>query len=217
MSKQFFSAISFKKELPKIILLISAAIGTVFCFIRSQISFYYVLPAIGLTVLYTLPLLPLRVLNFTRRLGVLKTFVLSLSWMYVTAFIPLDKSYELLTAADGFLFMRRFLYMLMLCTIFDSRDSAVDKIRGMHSLATVLSPKALRLVIGFIFAALFATNFLYYDYGITTRQFIALQVSALALLVAYFFSTKKQGYFFYYFVIDGMMLFSAFTTYIASI
>jgi len=37
------------------------------------------------------------------------------------------------------------------------------------------------------------------------------------LMVVYFYSGKKQGYLFYYFFVDGMMLFSALTTYVASI
>lgn len=217
ISKKYFSNFNVSKEAGKISLFILAAIGTLICFLQSNLTIVYVLPAIGLTVLYTLPLLPFKVLNFTRRFGILKTIVLSLSWMYITAFMPLHTPLSSLTAADGFICMRRFLFMLMLCIIFDSRDSVIDQIRGMRSLATDLSPKALRIFIWITFIALFATNFLYYHYAITAKQFAALQISALALLIAYYYSTKKQGYFFYYFVIDGLMLFSALTTYLASI
>ncbi|UEG49694.1 hypothetical protein LK994_13715 [Ferruginibacter lapsinanis] len=217
VSKRYFSNFNLGKEAGKISLLLIAGVGTLICFMRSELPLLYVLPAVGLTVLYTLPLLPFKFLNFTRRFGVLKTIVLSLSWMYVTAYLPVHIPPAALTASDGFICMRRFLFMLMLCIIFDSRDSAIDKIRGMRSLATDLSPKALRIFIWVTFIALFATNFFYYHYGITAKQFAALQVSALALLIAYYFSTKKQGYFFYYFIIDGLMLFSALTTFVASI
>jgi 4-hydroxybenzoate polyprenyltransferase len=164
-----------------------------------------------------LPLLPFSFLQFTRRAGVLKTIILAITWAYVTAFLPLQKTYLQLDHADLFIITRRFLFMLMLCIIFDSRDIAVDKLRGLKSLATELRPAALRFLVYIIFTVLFATNFLFMYYGITFYQSLALQVSTLALLAVYFLSTKKQGYLFYYFVVDGMMLFSALATYIASI
>jgi len=92
---------------------------------------------------------------------------------------------------------------------------AFDKIRGMRSLATDLSPRTLRLLIIILFILLFGTNFAYIWMGISFPHTIALQVSTIALLITYFYSTRKQGYFFYYFFVDGMMLFSAVFTFVA--
>jgi hypothetical protein len=143
--------------------------------------------------------------------------LLAFTWTYVTAFIPLQKTYLFLDNADLFIITRRFLFMFMLCIIFDSRDIAVDKLRGLHSLATDLSPATLQLLIYSVFIVLFGTNLLSTSYGVTVYQSIALQVSTIALLVVYFYSTRKQGYLFYYFLVDGLMLFSAMATFIASI
>jgi hypothetical protein len=167
--------------------------------------------------LYCIPLLPFSFLQFTRKAGVLKTILLAFTWAYVTAFIPIQKSYLLLDNADLFILTRRFLFMLMLCIIFDNRDKAVDKIRGLHSLATDLKPVVLKILIYIIFTILFSSNFFYKDYGITLEQSIALQVSTLALLTVYFYSAKKRSYLFYYFIVDGLMLFSALATMVASI
>lgn len=206
-----------KKEFPKTLLLVLSGAGLIFCYLQSSLYLEYVLPALLLTVLYALPLLPFTFLAFTKKAGFLKTLVLAFSWAYVTVFIPLQKPVELVSSTDMFVFTRRFLFMLMLCIIFDSRDIAVDKIRGLHSLATDLPPRILKYIIGVVFFVLFITNFLSVFYGLTMKQSVALQISTLALLAGYYYSTKKQGYFFYYFFIDGMMLFSAFATYIASI
>ena len=127
----------------------------------------------------------------------------------------MQKDYLLLNGADLFIFSRRFLFMLMLCIIFDNRDKELDKIRGLRSLATDLKPITLRILIYLIFILLFTSNFFFRNYGITLSQSIALQVSTIALLIVYFFSNKKQGYLFYYFFVDGMMLFSALATYVA--
>lgn len=214
--KGSFSAI-IKNETAGISLLVISAIGLIICLSYSAILIDQVLIAGLLTIVYSIPLLPFRQLYFIRRAGVLKTFLLAFTWAYVTAFLPLQKSIALIDQADSFIITRRFLFMLMLCIIFDNRDKAVDKIRGLRSLATDLRPAMLRLVIFIIFAVLFVTNFFYKNYELSLNQSIALQVSTLALLTVYFYSTRKQGYFFYYFIVDGLMMFSALTTYIAGI
>ena len=223
LSKYFFHsditalAEFFRKEAVQFFVFAVSCAGTVFCYYHSSLSPYFVLPAVLLTILYAIPLLPFKSIRFTRKAGVLKTVLLAFTWTYVTAFIPIQKEIDALGTTDIFILSRRFLFMLMLCIIFDSRDIAVDKIRGLRSLATDLAPKTLRYLILTIFIILFATNFLSLRYGISVSQSIALQITTIALLVAYYFSTKKQGYFFYYFFIDGLMLFSALATYIASI
>ncbi len=206
-----------RKETTGFLLLIISSIGMFFCFLKSSIPLHFVITAVLLTVLYAIPLLPVPFLKFTRRAGVLKTVLLAFTWAYVTVIIPLQKDYSLLDGADFFIISRRFLFMLMLCIIFDNRDKELDKIRGLRSLATDLKPLTLRILIYLIFVLLFTSNFFFRNYGITLSQSIALQVSTVALLAVYFYSNKKQGYLFYYFFVDGMMLFSALATYIAGI
>ena len=206
-----------KKETAGFGLLFVSAAGLIFCFFRSYLPLDFVLTAFALTVIYAIPLLPIAFLRFTRRAGVLKTALLAFTWAYVTAFLPMQKIYAVLDNADLFIISRRFLFMLMLCIIFDNRDIVIDKMRGLHSLATDLKPAVLKILIFFIFGLLFTSNFFYKDYGISLYQSIALQISTLALLIVYFYSAKKRSYLFYYFIVDGMMLFSALATYIAGI
>jgi len=207
----------FRKEADEIILLTLSGVGLVFCFFHVHLSIYVIIAAAALTGLYAVPLLPVSFLKFTRKAGVLKTTLLAFTWSYVTAFIPLQKESFLPTDIEFFILTRRFLFMLMLCIIFDNRDIAVDKIRGLRSLATDLGARTMRYLIYSIFIILFATNFLFRFYGISVAQSIALQISTIALLITYYYSTKKQGYLFYYFLVDGMMLFSAAATFVASI
>ena len=206
-----------KKEQTGLLLMFFAGTGMLFFFYTSGLTLNFIVSAIALTILYAVPLLPIKFLHFTRKAGVFKTSLLAFTWAYVTVIIPLHKSYSLLDSAGFFVFTRRFLFMLMLCIIFDNRDKAMDKIRGLHSLATDLKPLMLNILIYIIFAVLFISNLFYQQFGIHAYHSIGLQVSTLALLVVYFFSQKKQGYLFYYFIVDGMMLFSALATFIAGI
>lgn len=206
-----------KNESTTLGLMLVAAAGMTYCFYQSGLTLKFVLPAFLLTLLYAVPLLPFRFLKFTRKAGVLKTILLAFTWAYVTVLIPVEKSSWLLNSSEVFVFTRRFLFMLMLCIIFDNRDKAVDKIRGLHSLATDLSPGLIKLLVFVIFAVLFGSNFFYKNYYISFSHSLALQISTLALLAVYFYSAKKRSYLFYYFIVDGLMLFSALATGIASI
>jgi hypothetical protein len=206
-----------KKEASNYLLLFVSLIGLLFCFLQSSLQLHFVITAVLLTILYAVPLLPVPALKFTRKAGVLKTVLLAFTWTYVTVILPVQKDYMLLSNADLFIISRRFLFMLMLCIIFDNRDKDLDKIRGLRSLATDIPPVTLHILIYLIFMLLFTSNFFFRSYGITLSHSIALQVSTVALLIVYFYSNKKQGYLFYYFFVDGMMLFSALATCIAGI
>lgn len=146
-----------------------------------------------------------------------KTVLLAFTWTFVTAYLPIQQSHHVLTPLAILILAKRFLFMLMLCIIFDNRDKSIDKINGLHSLATDLSPKLMQAIIFSIFILLFLLNLFFGVYGITGSQVAALQLSALSTLVVYLFSQKSRGYYFYYFVVDGMMILMTLLTTVASI
>lgn len=200
-----------------VFLLLTGVTGAIVSFGSTHISALNVVIAVLLTVIYSVPLLPFKQLAFTRKAGFIKTLLLAFTWMFVTAYLPLAE-YHLQFSVQGILIMaKRFLFMLMLCILFDNRDVTIDKIHGLHSLATDMPPKMMQVLICSVFALLFVLNFFLGRYGVDARQVAALQLSAFITLIVYFFSRKKQGYFFYYFIVDGMMVLMALLTTIASI
>lgn len=196
----------------------SGLVGAIMVFNRSGISHVNMFMAFLLTLLYSVPLMPFKHLHFTRKAGFLKTVLLAFTWAFVTAYIPLAEYSVQFSTAGLLIFAKRFLFMLMLCILFDNRDVKVDKIMGLHSLATDLKPVVLKRLIYLVFALLFILNFFIGQYGgVDSRQVFALQLAALITLLVYYFSLKQQGYFFYYFVVDGMMILMTALTSIASI
>ncbi|MFT3680609.1 MAG: hypothetical protein QM791_10080 [Ferruginibacter sp.] len=191
--------------------------GLILFYIPSGISSINLLYAFLLTFIYSIPLMPFKHLAFTRKAGFLKTLLLAFTWTFVTAYIPIQTAGRIIASEELLLLLRRFLFMLMLCILFDNRDISTDKIKGLHSLATDLSPGMMRWLIYGVFALLFILPVLLGEHGITVKQSLALQLVAVITLVTYFYSRKKQGYFFYYFWVDGLMLLSALLTTIASI
>jgi len=211
------SVSSLSNRYTALLILMAGGTGILLFFSAAHIRFINVVIAFLLTFLYSLPLLPVKQLSFTRKAGFVKTLLLAFTWMFVTAYLPLSQNGIAFTTAGMLLMMKRFLFMLMLCILFDNRDVTVDKIRGLSSLATDLSAKAMRWLILVIFLLLFIINFLLGQHAVSARQVWALQLAAFINVVIYFLSTKKQGYFFYYFVVDGMMVLMTLLTTIASI
>ena len=213
----FYQPLFFKKELLKIILLGVYATGLLVCYLQSLLTNNLIWPALILNLLYALPLLPFKVLSFTKRIGFLKPILLAFTWMYVTAFLPLLKPVSSLTGIETALLLNRFLFMLLLCVVFDNRDASIDKIKGLHSMATDLKPGSLIFLVLILFVLLTGSIYLLQYFGMELQQAVALMLSALAIGYIYYLSLQKRGYFFYYFFVDGLMLFSALATYIAGI
>ena len=198
------------------IMLVSVA-GMLYCMLHLHLVMYNIIITFFLLALYAVPLLPIKKLQFTRKAGFLKTILLAFTWAHVTVLIPLQKSIVSMQYAELLIFANRFLFMLMLCIIFDKRDAAVDKIRGMHSLATDIDPVMLHVVFGFIFAGYTFISYMMKACSFRLSAIYALLVIGIISLLLYGLSLKKRGYFFYYFLVDGLMFLSALLTSVASI
>lgn len=217
LSKQKTINFILKNELTKNAVIALSLIGSIFCLIQSTLKIEVIWPAICLNGLYMLPLLPIKQLGFTKKIGFLKTILLAFTWAYVTVVLPLNKNFIFLDNAKLLFFLQRFLFMFLLCIVFDSRDVMVDKIKGLHSLATDTKPIVLKLIFGIVFLVLIATVYVMFTIGLSYAHSVTLLIAAGAAVFLYWLSFYKKSYFFYYFFVDGLMLFSALLTYLASI
>lgn len=205
------------KHFSNLVIFVIAAVGLLSCLYFLPHVINSVLIAVLLTLLYSVPLWPVKKLAFTRKAGFLKTVLLAFTWAYVTVMIPAHDAVSVPAMSIGLLFIARFLFMLMLCVIFDSRDINVDKINSLRSLATDVSSQALRSIMTVVFVLYLAAGFLLRYHFNDNAQIIAFFITGLVTLIVYIQSRKEQGYFFYYFLVDGLMLFSAAATFVASI
>ncbi len=206
-----------KKFYSNLLVFIFAVIGCVYCLYEIKPLLPLILIALVLTLLYAVPLLPFKIAVVARKAGLLKTFLLAFTWAFITVYLP----YQFAPTGNVYtlvlLLINRFLFMLMLCIIFDARDTNIDKIRGLQSLTTLMSASTVKQLMMLIFAAYILNGIVLRVYYHETMQIIALLVTGVVAGVIYFFSLHRRGYFFYYFLVDGLMLFSALASYMASI
>ncbi|MEO6549642.1 MAG: hypothetical protein ABIN94_16695 [Ferruginibacter sp.] len=201
-----------KRSMSALVVILVAVAGMAYCFSRLHLLMYNVAITFVLLGLYALPVMPIKQLHFLRRAGFLKTIVLALAWTIVTILIPLQIWITEISFPAMLLFANRFLFMLMLCIIFDKRDAAIDKIRGLQSLATDIRPLILHWLMACIFIAYVCTSLAMAPYGIITSQVAALVASGLVALLVYGYSFRERGYVYYYFLVDGLMFLSAILT-----
>jgi hypothetical protein len=197
-----------------LLLLTGAGLCWVLGYLRSL--WPWVALAFVATALYSLALLPWRPMAQLRRLGFAKTLLLALTWAFVTAFLPLQAMAPNrldVPGTDGLLLLLyRFCLMLQICWVFDLRDTALDKIKGLHSLATDLRPAVanrLFYVLAMVCVALGVWLTVYWHWWGWALVVGTVQVAAIVL---YRVPLRRRGYLYYYFLVDGLMLLSALLT-----
>ena len=199
-----------KNNLTYISLLFIGAVGALYFFVNSNLSFTSVLISIMLTLLYSMPLWPFEFSKKMQNIGFVKTILLAFTWAFVTVILPAE-SEIVISLPTLILFSNRFLFMLMLCIIFDTRDVNIDKINGLQSLVSKLDLNKIKIIFFVILTFYLLTSVLFFY---TTNSLIQVMQSILitsVLLMAFKKSLKPQNYFFYYFFIDGLMLVSLIT------
>lgn len=150
------------------------------------------------------------------KLGFLKTILLSFTWAYTTVILPsLATQNEVSELALNVFFMR-FVFMLMLGVIFDFRDVQKDRKNNWSSVATMFNKPQLIGVM--LILLLLNSGLCYWNLKIVgeIQQFILMMSTVLAFLF-FIISLKKRNYYFYYFLVDGLMLFSAIASIIATL
>lgn len=215
-SKHLPAGIFLQTNISYAVIFLLSAVGMAVSFLFIPDALAWVMIAILLTLLYSLPLWPVSFARKFRRAGFLKTTLLAFTWAYVTVIIPAIPVLETSLQPVAVLFIARFFLMLMLCIIFDMRDMGIDKIHGLHSLATDVSKPVLKNIMLFAFAFFIAAGILVRYQFNDIPQLVAFAGTGAVVWFVYRMSFKKQGYLFYYFLVDGLMLISAGLTFLAA-
>jgi hypothetical protein len=101
--------------------------------------------------------------------------------------------------------------------IFDSRDVDTDRNKGINTLVTSLTKIHVKRFFGLVLL-MYSLSTIGMDYlRISHSQAFSLLLSGLLCWVLFMKSFEKKGYFFYHFWVDGIMIFSAFAVYVATI
>ena len=192
-----------------LVFFIVGLIASAIFFLYLRDHWFWLLVSAIITFLYTAPKIPHPYFRVLRKIALGKTIFLAFVWMYVTTILPVlvsDRPWQ----PGFFLFIiSRFFLIYAICILFDYRDRADDKIKGIRSLITWLDEKGIRNL--FIFSLLVFTaataGMLFYDYNVPTVLILIIP----GIIVALLFNHARRNFadMLYYFVLDGLMALSA--------
>ena len=200
-----------------LILLIIGIILILFSFFSFHLKHFIVLLCLGcVAFLYSFPFLPFGKKRRIKDYGFLKIITLALLWTLVTVWFPVNNMrydpYLFL-----FVFVKRFVFMFVLCLLFDVRDIEIDSKEKINTLAVMIGKKKAYSVSYLLLIVFVIFSFAQYFYFPQTGFLIAMLVSAIVTYVTIEFTKKDNSDFIYLAGIDGMMLLQAMLVYVFSL
>lgn len=138
--------IDYKRHLT-LLTVISILGGMYYAFKFNLKAFFILMPFASLTFLYVLPSGFSKNLNL-RNLPALKIFVIALSWAGITVLFPLFQ-YEIFNEKVLWLFLQRFLFVVVLTIPFDIRDIPYDS-KNLLTLPHLLGLRNVK-ILGLLF------------------------------------------------------------------
>jgi hypothetical protein len=152
-----------------------------------------------------------------RNIGWLKPFIIGFVWagqvtVYPILFYNIENEHNYLPDLIGlFLFIKNFMFITVLCIMFDIKDYAADHNR---QLKTFVVKAGLRNTIFFILIPLCLAglaSFLYYAIarGFSDLKILLNVVPFLLLIIVAYSLHRRKSIFYYLIVIDGLMLIKA--------
>lgn len=167
----------------------------------------------GIAFLYSFPVLPFGKGKRIKDYGFLKIITLALLWTLVTVWFPVD---DVLwnTPAFFIVFLKRFVFMFVLCLLFDVRDIEIDRQENIKTLAVILGKNKSYIITYASLLFFLMLSVVHYIYFRETGFFIAMLISAAATFLMIESTKKTNSDFVYLAGIDGMMLLQAFLVYL---
>lgn len=181
-----------------------------------QLKHLIVLSVLGIiSFLYSFALLPFttkRIKDF----GLLKIITLALLWTIITVWFPVS---EINISGPSFqlIFLRRFIFIFVLCLLFDIRDIEIDRKANISTLAVLLGKERAYILcysLLIVFASLSVVQFFITG---NVVELIAMVISAIFTVITINISKQHIPDYVYLGFIDGMMLLQALLVSVGSI
>ena len=199
------------------ILLITGCLLILFSFFSFHLQHFLILGVLGcIAFLYSFPFLPFGKKKRIKDYGYIKIITLSLLWTLVTVWLPVS-NLSVNAGLFAFVFVKRFVFMFILCLLFDIRDIEIDDKENIKTLAVMLGKKksyALSYYLLVLFVGLSVIQFFFYPQMVFL---LAMLVSSVLTWIIIELTKKTNSDFIYLAGVDGMMLVQAVLVYLFSL
>lgn len=169
-----------------------------------------------ITLLYSQPILPFKTKKRIKDFGLLKIFTLVLMWTLVTVWFPADQASVGLLSFQ-LVFLRRFIFIFVLCLMFDIRDEPVDKMENIRTMPVTTGLKNSYNIAYILLGSFLAISVFQFYYNHNLIELNAMIISCFVTAFMIHFSKKNNSDIVYLAGIDGMMILQAALVIIGSI
>ena len=195
--------------------LFAIGIGLIlFSFLSFRLHHFIILGILGaIAFLYSLPVIPIGNKKRIKDYGFIKIITLALLWTLVTVWFPVvNFSFE--KNIFVFVFLKRFIFMFVLCLLFDVRDIEIDKKENIKTIPVILGKqKSYRLAYLTLAAFIILSVIQFYLFG-SWGVLMAMLISGIITFFTIQATKKTNSDFIYLAGIDGMMLLQALLVYV---
>lgn len=187
----------------------------VFSLFSFHIRHYIILGIMAaIAFVYSFPVLPLGKRRRIKDFGLVKIITLALLWTLVTVWFPVVKL-PFDPRLFGYVFFNRFLFMFVLCLLFDVRDIEVDRAQRIHTIPVMTGrERSYQIAYGALFL-LAAGSLFRYATGGDPRIPAAMLLSVALTLLTVLATRRSNSDYLYLAGIDGMMLAQPLLVYLA--
>jgi 4-hydroxybenzoate polyprenyltransferase len=190
-------------------LLVIGSLLILFSFFSFHLKHFIILACLGaISFLYSFPFFRIGNKKRIKDFGFLKIVTLSLLWTLVTVWFPVN-SMQVDSRLFTLVFVKRFVFMFVLCLLFDLRDVEIDKEEKINTLPVMLGKKRsyfLSYVLLLVFLALSLIKYFYFP---QPAYLIGMLISTVCTFLIIERTRKTNSDFIYLAGIDGMMLLQA--------
>ena len=199
------------------ILIAFGVVLIVYSLFSFKVKHFIILLVFGaIAFLYSFPFLPFTNKKRIKDFGLLKIITLALLWTLVTVWFPIDEA-NFSELSFQLIFVRRFIFIFILCLLFDIRDTEVDKKDNIATLSVKLGVKRSYLLCYLLLIMFIALSVIQFIHLHDIIQLIAMMVSAAATGIVIEYSKKNNSDVVYLTGIDGMMFLQALLVIFASV
>lgn len=146
-----------------------------------------------------------------RKYGYFKPFIISVIWVVSCVIVPLIENKILNTQAFYFI-GAQFLFVSVLCLLFDIKDASEDFLNGINTYANKFGNVFAKVMMFVLLLLMVVLTILYSQSLLIIIPQILIVVFSSVLVL---FSNENKHQFFYYLFIDGLLLLQAVLFFIA--
>ena len=188
----------------KLIQILSFICFFLMCYYAAQLTlktYVFIVSFAVLTLLYAIPLYPIRHNNTLRSISGLKVYVIAIVWAGVTVFIPLINSDFNINTDIVLLGIQRFLYVLVLMLPFEIRDLKFDNLE-LSTIPQRLGVKKSKTIGVLLLLVFLLLEFLKDE--TTVNSIIVLLIVSIITALFVIFSKVEQNKYYSSFWVEGL-------------